>query len=64
MKTNLSFLAFLQFLHVLQGLFVIRGEDGEIEMEAASDTMIKKGVFYEITNKGEKPGIIQFEYAG
>lgn len=52
----------LQFLHVLQGLFQVRGEDGQISCGAPSDTIIKKGVFYEITNKGKKTGIIQFEY--
>lgn len=56
------FSACLQILFVLQGCFDIRGVEGEIRLEAASQTVIQNGVFYEITNKGKKTGIIQFEY--
>lgn len=40
----------------------MRGVEGEFQLEAASETIIKKSVFYEITNKGKKTGVIQFEY--
>lgn len=54
---------FLQYLFVLQGCFEVRGVNGEIQLQAASETKIDNGVFYEITNKGKKTGIIQFEYS-
>lgn len=48
---------------MLQGCFEVRGADGELQLQSGSETKIDNGVFYEITNKGKKTAIIQFEYS-
>lgn len=50
-------------MHVLQGLFKIHTEDGEDDMDPASETTIQKGVRYKLVNQSKNTGVIQFEYA-
>lgn len=62
---TLNFINFfsLQYMHVLQGLFTIQTEDGEDDMDPASETTIQKGVRYALVNQSKNTGVIQFEYA-
>lgn len=58
------FLISLQYVYVLQGRFevTICGKKEPLELKWPKDTAIEKGDFYEITNKSEKTGVIEFVY--